>query len=87
MIVKGSAAKRLRQSQKRRVENKSMRSELRTSIRHMREALAAGDKNLATERFAAVTRLIDSASHKGLYHRNTAARTKSRLQKQLNALD
>lgn len=87
MIVKGSAAKRLRQSQKQRVHNKSMRSELRTSIRHMREALAAGDKNLATERFAAVTRLIDSAAHKGLYHRNTAARTKSRLQKQLNALD
>ncbi len=87
MIVKGSAAKRLRQSQKRRLQNKSMRSELRTSIRRMREAMAAGDKNLATERFAKVTKLMDTAVRKGLYHKNTAARTKSRLQKQLNALE
>jgi small subunit ribosomal protein S20 len=53
----------------------------------MREALEVGDKNLATERFALVTKLMDTATRKGLYHKNTAARTKSRLQKQLNALE
>lgn len=53
----------------------------------MREAIDAGDKNLATEQFALVTKLMDTAARKGLYHKNTAARTKSRLQKQLNSLE
>lgn len=87
MIVKGSAAKSLRKNEKRRQHNKAMRSRLRTSVRRMREAIKAGDKNLATERFALVTKLMDTATRKGLYHKNTAARTKSRLQKQLNALE
>jgi small subunit ribosomal protein S20 len=87
LIVKGSAAKSLRKNEKRRQHNKTMRSRLRTSVRRMREAIKAGDKNLATERFALVTKLMDTATRKGLYHKNTAARTKSRLQKQLNALE
>jgi small subunit ribosomal protein S20 len=86
LIVKGSAAKRLRQSQKQRLHNKSIRSELRTSVRKTREAIAAGDKDLARRRFAEVTKLMDTAARKGVYHQNTAARTKSRLQKKLNEL-
>jgi len=87
LIVKGSAAKRLRQSQKRRLHNKSVRSELRTSLRKTREAIAAGDKDLANQRFVQVTKLMDKAARKGVYQKNTVARTKSRLQKQLNTLE
>jgi len=86
LIVKGSAAKRHRQSEKARVRHKSERSQVRSSIRRFLEALKAGDQELAREHYLAVTKLIDSAVHKGVYHRNTAARTKSRLQKKLNAL-
>ena len=86
MIVKGSAAKRHRQSEKARIRNKSERSQLRSSIRRFLELVKSGDQALAQEQYLKVIRLIDSAAHKGVYHKNTAARSKSRLQKKLNAL-
>lgn len=86
MIVKGSAAKRHRQSETARIRNKAQRSKVRTSIRRFLEAEKANDPAAAQAAFAAATKLIDTAAQKGVYHRNTAARTKSRLQKRLNAL-
>ena len=86
MVIKGSAAKRHRQSQKRRMRNRSMRTKVRTGIRRFREAVDANDRNGAEERLQEVTKLIDTAAGKGVYHKNTAARTKSRLRKKLNAL-
>ncbi len=86
MIVKGSAAKRHRQSEKRRLRNKAVRSRVRSSIRRFREAVAANDKNEAETRFQEVTKLIDTAAGKGVYHKNTAARTKSRLSHHLQKL-
>lgn len=86
MIVKGSAAKRHRQSEKARLQNKSERSRVRSSVRRFLEAVKAGDQPAAQAQFLTVTRFIDSASRKGVYHKNTAARTKSRLQKKLNGL-
>lgn len=86
MIVKGSAAKRYRQSEKRRLRNKAVRSRVRSSIRRFREAVEANDKSVAETRFQEVTKLIDSAAGKGVYHKNTAARTKSRLSHHLQKL-
>ena len=64
-----------------------MRSRVRSSIRKYLEAVDAKKKDVASERLSEVTKLIDSAAGKGVYHRNTAARTKSRLHKKLSALN
>jgi len=82
----GSAAKRHRQSEKARLRNKAARSEVRSSVRRFLTAIEANDKEVAAEQLKAVTKLIDTAAGKGLYHANTAARKKSRLTRKLNAL-
>jgi small subunit ribosomal protein S20 len=86
LIVKGSAAKRHRQSQKRRLRNRAVRSKVHTETRKFSEAFARSDQKAAAEHFEAVKKLIDSAVGKGVVHKNTAARTKSRLRKKLNTL-
>ena len=83
---KSSAQKRHEQSEKRRVSNRSVRSEVRTGIRKFRSAVAANDAATAEKQLAEVTKMIDAAAGKGVYHRNTAARTKSRLHRKLNTL-
>ena len=87
MIVKGSAAKRYRQSEKRRLRNKAVRSRVRTGIRRFHEAIKANNKDEAQSRFKEVAKLIDAAAGKGVYHKNTAARTKSRLSHHLQKLE
>jgi len=86
LIVKGSAAKRHRQSEKRRVQNRAVRSKVRSGIKKFLEAVDAKNKDGATEQLRVVSKLIDTAAGKGVYHKNTAARTKSRLHKKLNAM-
>jgi len=82
----GSAAKRHRQSEKRRVRNRSVRSQVRTGTRKFLEASQANEKETAQQRYLELTKLIDSAASKGIYPRNNAARKKSRLHKKLNAI-
>ena len=86
MITKGSAAKRHRQSEKRRLRNRAVRSRVRTTTSKFLEAVSAGDEAEATSQFALVTKLLDSAAGKGVFHRNTASRSKSRLHKRLKSL-
>lgn len=86
MIVKGSAAKRYRQSEKRRIRNKSVRSEVRSSAKKVLAAVAAGDHAAADEALRSYSSLIDSAARKGVYHQNTAARKKSRMAHKVGAL-
>ena len=74
-----SAEKRVRQSEKRRDVNRSNRSNLRTQIKKLRSALTAGDSNLSQELLTPTVSSIDKAVNKGILHRNTAARYKSRL--------
>ena len=74
-----SAKKRLRQNDKRRVHNRAIKSNMRTSIRRVREAVAAGDIEKAQSEFRVATKKLDRASSKNVIHKNTAARTKSRL--------
>ena len=80
------AAKRHKQSLKRRTHNRAIRSRVRTSIKAFETAVENKDKAVAETSFAEVVKLIDTAAGKGLYHSNTAARKKSRLHKRLAAL-
>jgi small subunit ribosomal protein S20 len=81
-----SAEKRVRQNTKRNEINRSNRSKLRTQIKKLRSALAASDKNQSTELLNPTVSLIDKAVNKGLIHKNTAARYKSRLTKHVSEL-
>ena len=74
-----SAEKRVRQNEKRREINRSNRSRVRTQIKKLRAALSAKDKNLSQELLNPTVSVIDKAVNKGLLHKNTAARYKSRL--------
>lgn len=80
-----NAAKRHRQNLKRRMHNRAIRSRVRTSVKAFEAALRNKDSEDAKKRFDEFVKLIDTAAGKGLYHRNTAARKKSRLHKQLTA--
>ncbi len=74
-----SAEKRVRQTEKRRDVNRSNRSNLRTQIKKLRSALTASDANLSQELLNPTVSSIDKAVNKGILHKNTAARYKSRL--------
>jgi len=78
-----AAEKRMRQKQKRRLHNRSIKSLVKTQITKARQAIATDAEAEETVR-AAVSEL-DRAAKKGVIHRNNAARRKSRLMKQLNA--
>lgn len=86
MLGEGSAAKRQRQNEKRRVRNRSVKSRIHTEKRKFLEAIETKDNEVAEVHFAQVIKLIDSAANKGVYPRNTADRKKSRLHKKLNSL-
>ena len=81
-----SAEKRVRQNEKRRVINRSNRSKVRTQIKKLRSALGAKDKNASQELLNPTISTIDKAVNKGLLHKNTAARYKSRLTGHVNDL-
>jgi small subunit ribosomal protein S20 len=68
------------------MRNRALRSKVRSGVRSFLEAVDSNDKAAAESRLQSVTKLIDTAAGKGVYHKNTAARTKSRLRKKLNAL-
>jgi len=65
----------MRQAISRNARNRAQRSALRTAVKHVREATAAG----AAEAYAAAVVLLDRAARKRLIHPNNAARHKSRL--------
>lgn len=74
----------MRQEQKRRLHNRSIKSLVRTQITKARNAIAVGDENSEEAVRRAISEL-DRAAKKGVIHRNNAARRKSRLMKRLNA--
>ena len=73
------AKKRVRQAEKHRQHNASMRSMLRTHIKKVKSAIAAADPQTALTELNAATPVIDRMAHKGIIHKNKAARHKSRL--------
>ena len=81
-----SALKRARQTQKRSGRNRANTSRLRTTLRDLRESLAKGEKKSTEEVFRQTVSGLDKAVQKGVLHKNTASRYKSRLNARLNAL-
>jgi small subunit ribosomal protein S20 len=81
-----SALKRIRTSEKRRVRNMAVRTGVRTAVKTTRTALAGSDVQEARDSLARAVQLLDKAVTKGVVHKNAAARKKSRLTRQLNAL-
>ena len=87
MAEKGSAAKRHRQSLRRRLRNRTAKSEVRTCIKSFTSAIGSNNKTEAEEAYRVVVKKMDTAAGKGIYHKNTVARKKSRLARMLNRLD
>ena len=74
-----SALKRVRQTIKRTAQNRSLRSDLRTVIKKFRVILTSGNNEQAHEAYSSVQKNIDKAVTKGILHKRTGARYKSRL--------
>jgi small subunit ribosomal protein S20 len=81
-----SAQKAARQTLRRTEVNKSRRSEMRTYVRKVEEAIAAKDGKAAAEALRAAEPKIARAGQKGIVHKNTASRKISRLAKRVKAL-
>ena len=79
-----SAEKRVRQNEKRRDNNRSNRSRLRTSVKKLRAALTTSDAGALNQLLPETISTIDKAVQKGVLHRNAAARYKSRLTTRVN---
>jgi len=80
-----SQIKRNKQNEKRRIRNKSVRSELRTRVKVAESAATDGSEDLEAATRLAMKR-IDKAAAKGVIHKNEASRRKSRLAKRLAKL-
>ena len=81
-----SGRKRARQDVKLNAANSALRSKFRTVVKNVQKAVVAGDKVKATELFKAAQSVIDSVADKGMFHKNKAARHKSRLSAKVKAL-
>jgi len=81
-----SAEKAARQAQTHRNRNVAFRSRMRTAIRKVIDAAAAGNKELAKASYQAAVPLIDTLVNKNIIHRNQADRHKSRLAARVKAL-
>ena len=81
-----SGRKRVRQDVKLNAANTSLRSKYRTAVKNVEKAVAAGDKEKAKEAFAKAQSIVDTVADKGIFHRNKAARDKSRLSTKVKAL-
>ena len=86
MANSAQARKRARQADKQREHNASQRSELRTAIKKVTKAIAAGDKTAAQAVFQESTSIVDSIADKKIIHKNKAARHKSRLSAAIKAM-
>ncbi len=86
MPITSSAIKNLRKTARRTKRNTAAQSRLRTALRRVRTHLVGKKRAEAEAAFAVALPLIDRAAAKGFIHRNAAARYKSRLAHQINAL-
>jgi len=74
-----SAKKRAEKSQAQREKNRALKSRMRTAVKKLRKSADAGDAATAEKLLPEVISLVDATAQKGVIHRNSAARTKSRL--------
>ena len=85
-----SGLKRVRQDVKLNAANTALRSQFRTVVKNVQKALdkaaTGGDKAAPAELFKNAQKVIDSVADKGIFHKNKAARHKSRLSAKIKAL-
>lgn len=86
MANSAQARKRAIQAEKHRQHNASRRSAMRTEVKKVINAIAAGDKGAAEAAYKTAVPLLDRAANNGLIHKNKAARHKQRLNAQIKAL-
>ncbi|NQT15496.1 MAG: 30S ribosomal protein S20 [Planctomycetes bacterium] len=81
-----TAKKRLRQNIVHRLQNRSIKTAIRSQCRKVREAVDAQDPDRAESAFRLAAKHLDRAGAKNIIHRNAAARMKSRLSAKIKAL-
>jgi small subunit ribosomal protein S20 len=81
-----SSLKRARQTETRTAVNRANKSKLRGSLRAMREAIAKGDAKTLKAAYSATVSVLDKSVQKGVIHKNTASRYKSRLNSRVKAV-
>jgi small subunit ribosomal protein S20 len=81
-----SAKKRVKVSEKKNLQNRIVKSGMRTSIRKFDAAVAGGGRAQADAAFKTAVKSVDQAAKKGLLHKNTAARKKSSMAVKMNKL-
>ena len=81
-----SGLKRARQDVVLNANNTALRSRFRTVVKNVPKAVTGGDKSKAAEVFKNAQSVIDSVADKGIFHKNKAARLKSRLSAKVKAL-
>ena len=81
-----SALKRARQTEKRTSVNRLNKSRVRTELRKLRTAIAAGNREQADAALRGAVSLLDKSVQKGVLHKNTASRYKARLSVRVNAV-
>lgn len=86
MANSAQARKRVRQSLKSRAHNAALRTQFRTAVKKVLKAVEAGDKAAAQIVFRESTKVIDRIAGKGVFHKNKAARHKSRLSAKIKAM-
>ncbi|WP_424361879.1 30S ribosomal protein S20 [Methylocystis parvus] len=86
MANTASAKKAVRKIERRTIVNRARRSRMRTFVRKVEEAIAAGDAALAATALQSAVPEMMRAAQKGVIHKNTASRKVSRLSKSVKAL-
>ncbi len=81
-----SAKKRIKVINKKTLRNKIVKSKTKTAVKKVLVAIENNDLDLARVELRAATKAIDMACSKGIFHKNNAARKKSRLTKAVNKL-
>ena len=87
MPTSKSAVKRQRQSEAHRLRNRIAKSAVRTQIKSFAQAVKLNQKETAHGEFAIMVKMLDTVARKGIYHKNTVARKKSRMSKLLHSLN
>lgn len=82
-----SQKKRILTNEKARQRNVAVKSGLKSAIRSVNEAVAAGDKAAAGEALKVASRKLDKAASKGVIHKNQAANRKSGIAARVNGMD
>ena len=86
MANSAQARKRARQSLKNRAHNASLRTAFRTAVKKVLKAVEAGDRAAAQAVYRESTKVLDRIADKGVFHKNKAARHKSRLSAKIKAM-